>query len=83
MGWSWSLPDMESGQHGGGPAPKYPDSEEDDEEGGGEHHLPCVRSRIPDGQGECHRPSQAWSSITYTNFSFITTINPHGYNQIA
>ena len=51
------LPDVKPGQHGRRPSTKHPDREEDDEQRGGEHHLAGVGSRVPDGQGERHRPT--------------------------
>ena len=52
------LPYVLAGKHLGGSASTDPYSEEDDEEGGCEHHLTGVGSRVPDGEGKSHRPTQ-------------------------
>lgn len=71
-------PDVEAGQHGRGAPAEHPHREEDDEQGGAEHHLPGVRGRVTDGQGEGHGSSQPCGKGQQRSCVSPSTGHPHG-----
>ena len=56
------VPNALAGEHLGGASSADPDGEEDHQQRGGEHHPASVGGRVPDGQGEGHRPAQSCRS---------------------
>lgn len=63
---------MQPGQHRRRSSTEHPHGEENDEQRGGEHHLPCVRRRVPNRQGKRHRSSQSCNTHTHTHAEVYT-----------